>query len=80
MEGKQGVFTIQVLSKQINTGEELLQLCKELETLKQIVHNVTFTGNSYGYEACAALAHILEDCKKLTVNSHNNLRLDCEYE
>ena len=67
MEAKTS-FVIQVLSKQINTPEELDTLCPELEKMKATVQNVTFTGNSYSFAACARLAHILEQCKLLKVN------------
>ncbi len=67
MEAKSGTFTIKVLSKQINTKEELNELCKELDASKATIHSVTFTGNSYGFDACARIAQLLESCPHLRV-------------
>ena len=67
MEAKTGTFAIKVLSKQINTKVELDALCQDLEAAKATVHCVTFTGNSYGFDACARIAQILESCPHLRV-------------
>ncbi len=73
MEGKAVSFTIQVLSKQISKREELEPLCQELIAMKETVQAVTFTGNSYGFEACAWLAHLLAECKSLRVPDFSSL-------
>jgi len=70
MEKKTEKFVIQVLSKQINTKEDLIALCEELDPKKYKIREVTFTGNSYSFDACTHLAQILESCLHLTVDQH----------
>lgn len=67
MEKKES-FAIQVLSKQVNTKEELAALCKELDPKNAAIKEVTFTGNSYSFDACAHIARILEECEHLIVS------------
>ena len=68
MVDKSRAFVIQVLSKQINTKEELDELCRDLDSSKVLMEHVTFTGNSYGLDACTRIAQILEACQHLNVS------------
>ena len=68
MVSKPDTFVIKVESKQINSKEELEPYCKDLIAAKSTVQNVTFTGNSYGFDACTRIAQILEECKLLKVS------------
>lgn len=68
MDKKSEKFVIEVLSKQINTKEDLEILCKELDPKNMTIKEVTFTGNSYSFDACTHLAQLLESCLHLTVS------------
>jgi len=72
-------FTIQVLSKQINTKEDLDNLVKDLISIKPTVQSVTFTGNSYSLDACTRISQILEECPNLQVIFIKIIPIVCKY-
>jgi Ran GTPase-activating protein (RanGAP) involved in mRNA processing and transport len=56
-----------IVGRRFNTALEVDEICTEINKISKTLQEVTISGNSFGVQACIALAQSLANCHNLQI-------------